>query len=56
VRLDARIGWQPTSGMRISLALQNLLDNRHPEYKTQVMGLRYSEVPRSIYLKTTWLF
>jgi iron complex outermembrane receptor protein len=56
VRLDARIGWQPTSGMRISLALQNLLDNRHPEYKTQVMGLQHSEVPRSIYLKTTWLF
>lgn len=56
VRLDARIGWQPTGNLQISLALQNLLDNHHPEYSTRVMGLQESEVTRSIYLKTTWRF
>ena len=56
VRLDARIGWKPNKKMDISLVLQNLLDDHHPEYTTRTLGLNSSEVTRSIYLKTTWLF
>jgi iron complex outermembrane receptor protein len=56
VRLDIRIGWEPTKKVNISLALQNLLDDHHPEYSTRVLGLKQSEVTRSIYVKTTWLF
>jgi iron complex outermembrane receptor protein len=56
VRLDARIGWKPNKNMDISFVLQNLLDDHHPEYTTQALGLNNSEVTRSIYLKTTWLF
>ena len=40
----------------ISIVLQNLLDDHHPEYRTKVLGLQQSEVTRSIYLKTTWWF
>ena len=56
VRFDARIGWKPNKKMDISLVLQNLLDDHHPEYTTRTLGLNSSEVTRSIYLKTTWIF
>jgi len=56
VRLDARIGWEPARNLHMSLVLQNLLDDHHPEYRTKVLGLQQSEVTRSIYLKTTWWF
>jgi iron complex outermembrane receptor protein len=56
VRLDARIGWKPNKNMDISFVLQNLLDDHHPEYTTRALGLNNSEVTRTIYLKTTWLF
>ena len=54
-RLDVRLGWNPTKNLSFSLKLQNLLDNRHPEFGS-IGALRASEVPRSFYGKLTWQF
>ncbi len=54
-RLDIRLGWTPIKNLSLSLKLQNLLDNRHPEYMS-IDKLRASEVPRSFYGKVTWHF
>jgi iron complex outermembrane receptor protein len=55
LRLDARLGWHPISAVEISLALQNLLDDRHPEFG-DVSGLSATEVEHSLYGKVTWRF
>ncbi len=54
-RLDIRLGWNPLKNLSLSLKLQNLLDNQHPEYK-DVGSFIASEVPRSFYGKITWSF
>ncbi len=54
-RLDVRLGWTPIKNLSLSLKLQNLLDNRHPEYMS-IDKLKASEVPRSFYGKVTWNF
>ena len=54
-RLDVRLGWQPLKHLAFSLKLENLLDNRHPEY-TNTHGIQSTQVPRSIYGKVTWRF
>jgi iron complex outermembrane receptor protein len=45
-RLDLRLGWRPRRGVEMSLAAQNLLDDRHPEYLAQ--DVVASQVPRSL--------
>ncbi len=54
-RLDTRLGWRPTSNLEVSLGLQNLLDNRHPEFLSTSSAL-HSEIGRSAYGKVTWRF
>ncbi len=55
LRLDARLGWHITKNMELSIAAQNLLDRRHPEFggwgSTGV-----TEAERSYYIKLTWRF
>ncbi len=55
LRLDLRLGWKPIKNLDLSLVLQNLLQNRHPEFDT-ISGLHATEVPRSVYGKVTWRF
>ena len=55
-RLDARLGWHVREGVELSLGLQNLLDNRHPEFNGVDAGVIPSQVRRSIYGKVTWKF
>ena len=54
-RLDLRLGWQPRPNLELSLKLENLLDNRHPEYGSSD-GIVTTQVPRSFYGKITWQF
>ncbi len=54
-RLDIRLGWNPAKDVSVDLKLQNLLDDRHPEY-INVGPLVSSQVPRSVYGKVTWKF
>ncbi len=55
VRLDLRLGWRPAKNLEFSVALQNLLDNRHPEFGTS-QGAQSTQVERSVYGKVTWRF
>jgi hypothetical protein len=43
-------------GIELSLGLQNLLDNRHPEFNGTAQAVVSSEVKRSIYGKLIWHF
>ncbi len=54
-RLDFRLGYHPFKNLSVDLKLQNMLDNRHPEY-VNIGGIASSEVPRSFYGKITWHF
>lgn len=53
-RLDLRLGWRPVKALELSVAGQNLLDDRHPEFVAD--DLTASEIPRSVYGKAvvTW--
>ncbi|MGZ5052225.1 MAG: TonB-dependent receptor plug domain-containing protein [Methylobacter sp.] len=53
-RVDLRLGWRPFKALELSVAGQNLLDDRHPEFVAS--GMVASEIPRSVYGKAvvTW--
>ncbi len=53
-RLDLRLGWRPVKALELSVAGQNLLDGRHPEFMAD--DLVASQIPRSVYGKAvvTW--
>ncbi len=55
-RLDLRLGWKPANWMDISLMVENLLDDQHPEFGGASDGLVATEVPRSFYTKITFSF
>ncbi|HKX31593.1 MAG TPA: TonB-dependent receptor [Blastocatellia bacterium] len=55
-RLDARFGWKAGENFELSLGLQNLLDDRHPEYNSRIIGAVTSQPKRSIYGKAAWRF
>ena len=56
VTMDARLSWQPTERMEISVVGLNLVDDRHPEFAPQVIDTPLREVERSVYGKVTWRF
>ncbi|NGZ05732.1 MAG: TonB-dependent receptor [Magnetococcales bacterium] len=53
-RLDLRLGWRPTPGWNVSLAAQNLLDARHPEFTGT--SVPTSEVSRAFLATMDWSF
>lgn len=56
---DARLAYQPYSGVELSLVAQNVFSPRHPEYHdAPAISLPGSalEIPRSIYGKLSWRF
>ncbi len=62
-RVDARLGWNPTDSIELSLVGQNLFDNQHPEFSGgsgvgggSIGGVSASEVPRGGYLKVIGRF
>ncbi len=54
-RVDLRLGWRPFKALELSVAGQNLLDDRHPEF-ARSSDIIVSEIPRSVYGKAvvTW--
>jgi iron complex outermembrane receptor protein len=56
VTADVRVGWRPTKNLEISLVGQNLLDDRHPEFKPTFVPFQPAEIQRSGYLKMTLKF
>lgn len=55
-RLDVRLGWRVQENIELSLGLQNLLDNRHPEFNGADQAVVASQVKRSLYGKLIWHF
>lgn len=55
VLLDLRLGWEVRPGLTVSVAGQNLLDDRHAEYFLQGPAeVTASSVPRMVYGRVTW--
>ncbi len=55
-RFDARLGWHIAERLELSIAAQNLLDPRHPEFLSIVQAYVSGQPPRSIYGSFTWRF
>jgi len=62
-RLDLRLGWQINKNLTTSISIQNLFDDKHPEF-LEYSGLSFSEkeglistqVERNIHVKLMWQF
>jgi iron complex outermembrane receptor protein len=52
--LDARLGWNPTKRLELSLVGQNLLHDHHPEYGFP--SPTREEIERSVYGKAVWRY
>lgn len=55
IRVDARLGWYPVKGLEVSVAAQNLFDDRHPEFGPGFL-VTPTQIERSVYGKITWRF
>ncbi len=53
--LDARLAWQLTKNLELSLVLQNLMDDRHQEFIAEYRTIE-SEVPCGGYGSLTWRY
>ncbi|MDZ4401165.1 TonB-dependent receptor [Prosthecobacter sp.] len=51
--LDLRLGWEPKPGLELAIVGRNLLDAKHPEYRTTTVS---REVGRSVYFMFTCRF
>jgi iron complex outermembrane recepter protein len=56
IAVDARVSWRPTRNLEISVSAQNILDDRHPEFRSSVVGEQQTEVERAVYGRVTWRF
>lgn len=48
---DARYAWRPRAGLELSVSVQNLFDDRHPEFGDPDDR---SEIERSVFVRVTW--
>jgi len=54
--MDARLAWQATPNLELSLVGRNLLQPQHPEYANNFYMPYQSEVERSVYFKVAFRF
>jgi iron complex outermembrane receptor protein len=54
-RLDLRLGWRPTERVEVSLVGQNLTDDRHPEYFSEI-GFAATQIQRAVYGKINFTY
>jgi iron complex outermembrane receptor protein len=55
ISLDVRMAWRPVNGLELSLVGQNLLAQRHQEYREESFT-QPTEIDRSFYGKLSWHF
>ena len=53
--LDANLVWRPSKGFSLTLAGQNLLDNRQVQYVAEIHTPPMA-IERGVYLKATWCY
>ena len=56
VRLDLGMTWRPRDGMELSAGIQNVLDDRHPEFVSGNGAPNQTETPRALYAQLNWRF
>ncbi len=56
VDMDARLGWNITPDLEISITGQNLLHRRRRESGPTMLGNQSSEIQRGVYLSLSWRF
>jgi iron complex outermembrane receptor protein len=49
--LDARAAWRPRKGLELAVVGQNLLEDRHAEFVSELGDVPLSEVERSVYVQ-----
>ncbi|HEX2854626.1 MAG TPA: TonB-dependent receptor [Opitutaceae bacterium] len=54
LELDVRVAWRPTPRLELSIAGQNLLHSRHPEFG--LTGPLREEIKRSVHGKISWRY
>jgi iron complex outermembrane recepter protein len=54
--MDARLAWRPLKNLELAIVGQNLLDDRHPEFRSPLIPTETTEVQRSVYGKVTWRY
>ncbi|OFW80712.1 MAG: hypothetical protein A2887_05830 [Alphaproteobacteria bacterium RIFCSPLOWO2_01_FULL_40_26] len=54
-RFDTRLGYLPTRNIDLSFGIQNLLDQRHSEFKKALYNRR-TEIGRTFYFKLVWQY
>jgi iron complex outermembrane receptor protein len=54
--LDLRLSWRPIRNLELTLVGQNLLENRHQEFRPEQFSTQVYEVERGVYGKLTWKF
>ncbi len=54
-RFDTRFGYLPTRNLDLSIGIQNLLDQRHREFKAALYN-NQTEVGRAFYAKLVWQY
>jgi iron complex outermembrane receptor protein len=56
VGLDVRLTWRPTRHLEFSIIGQDLLDNRHTEFRPSFIDTQQTDVQRGVYGKVLWRF
>jgi iron complex outermembrane receptor protein len=56
VTADVHLAWRPTKNLELSVVGQNLLDDRHAEFRPSFIQTAQTEVPRGFYGKVTVRF
>lgn len=54
-RVDSRLAWLPYENLELSVVVQNMFDDRHPEWGTRHL-LHTSEIERGFYCQLRWKF
>lgn len=54
--VDARFAWQPDAGFRIELIGRDLLDKRHAEIASFIIGHGAREIARSVFVRLTYQY
>ncbi len=56
ITLDTRLAWRPFKTLEVSVVGQNLLDSQHPEFGSDFVLTKPSQVERGVYGKVEWRF
>ncbi len=54
--LDLKLAWRPIKNLELALVGQNLLEDRHQEFRPEQFSTQVYEMQRGVYGKLTWQF